>query len=359
MRQPSFSKTGPGETPWMSGGDSEKAFVFDGAVREVSNMAITTMALLEVPNLHTLHPEGNANCPNVRRDLSQSQANSAALSAASASESANGSDVDSEDEEEDEEAAGQEGVDGSPKSSSYFNLVDENAVIVGDIVRKAGHRPVSRAYVRAGPRARTYFKPTHVRAAIVTCGGLCPGLNNVIRELVETLIVTYGVEKVYGVRNGYWGFHTADANPSVHADPSHPNYLNVPKEEPWLLTPQSVASIQNLGGTILGTDRGGNDTDVVLRFCMNRRINQLYVIGGDGTHRGAHAIHLAALAKKFPLAVAAIPKTIDNDVDLIDRSFGFDTAGKCSAPYPPHPSLTSPEPTANPSHVSPHQYVPR
>jgi 6-phosphofructokinase 1 len=99
-----------------------------------------------------------------------------------------------------------------------------------------------------------------------------------------------------------------------------------------VLTPDVVANIHNIGGTILGSDRGGlvenspKDVDIILRFCLNRGINQLYIIGGDGTHRGADAIAKEAQARGIPMAVAAIPKTIDNDVDIIDRSFGFETA---------------------------------
>jgi 6-phosphofructokinase 1 len=110
-------------------------------------------------------------------------------------------------------------------------------------------RAVSRAFVRAGPRARTYFDPSAVRAAIVTCGGLCPGLNNVIRELVDTLTYAYGVQRIYGVQSGYWGFHTPDADLAATRSP------NAPKGEPVLLTPAAVAHIHNFGGTMLGSDR--------------------------------------------------------------------------------------------------------
>jgi len=147
-------------------------------------------------------------------------------------------------------------------------------------------------------------------------------MNNVIRELVLSLINTYGAEIVYGVRNGYWGFHTVDADPVGHENKNP----WVPLDEPMILTTKAVANIHHLGGTFLGSERGGHDTDVILRFCKNRRINQLYIIGGDGTHRGAHAIATKAIELKLPIAVAAVPKTIDNDVDIIDRSFGFDTS---------------------------------
>jgi hypothetical protein len=96
-------------------------------------------------------------------------------------------------------------------AAPYLAVLDDSAVVIGDIVRDGRQRSVTRAFVRAGPRARTYFDPSTVRAAIVTCGGLCPGLNNVIRELVDTLTFAYGVHSIVGVPNGYWGFHTPDA----------------------------------------------------------------------------------------------------------------------------------------------------
>jgi len=147
-----------------------------------------------------------------------------------------------------------------------------------------------------------------VRAAIVTCGGLCPGLNNVIRELVHSLFYLYHVEAVVGIRGGFNGF------------------LGKEGFEPVELTLESVADIHHSGGTILASSRGGFDCDRIISFLLDNRINQLYVIGGDGTHRGANKIAEACLARQLNIAVVGIPKTIDNDVDLIDRSFGFTTS---------------------------------
>lgn len=208
-----------------------------------------------------------------------------------------------------------------PLVEPFHQFIDEKAYVIGDIVRKVGSASSCRVFVRAGPRASLYFDPTTVKAAIITCGGLCPGLNNVIRELVETLWQGYGVRTIYGLRFGFWGFHTADAlagaGKTGGADPA---------EEPILLTPDVVASINGIGGTILGSNRGGHDMDVILAFLRSRGVNQVYIVGGDGTHRGAHAISTRCLELGLPVSIAAIPKTIDNDVDLIDRSFGFDTA---------------------------------
>eukprot|EP01138_Halocafeteria_seosinensis_P011244 gb/GECG01011486.1/.p1 GENE.gb/GECG01011486.1/~~gb/GECG01011486.1/.p1 ORF type:complete len:589 (+),score=45.47 gb/GECG01011486.1/:1-1767(+) len=196
----------------------------------------------------------------------------------------------------------------APNPKSYANYIQNDNVILGDIVRKPNQYSVSRAYIRAGPRRRLYFEPTRVRAAIVTCGGLCPGLNNVIREIVRMLARCYGAEKVFGIRNGYNGFHSNTKAP------------------PLELTPESVEHIQRWGGTILGSDRGGFDAEEISRFCKQYRVNQLYVLGGDGTHRGAARIHAKFSQEGSPIAVVGIPKTIDNDLDIIDRSFGFTTA---------------------------------
>ncbi|EED95817.1 6-phosphofructokinase, partial [Thalassiosira pseudonana CCMP1335] len=163
-------------------------------------------------------------------------------------------------------------------------------------------------YVRAGPVEKLHFNPKNVNAAIVTCGGLCPGLNNVIREVTRALFHLYGIEgKVYGIVGGYKGFYD-------------------PKTPPINLTVESVENIHHEGGTILGSSRGGFDMDKILEFIRSKKIRQLYVIGGDGTHRGAFKIHETCMEKGLHVAVAGIPKTIDNDVDYLDRSFGFITS---------------------------------
>ncbi len=197
---------------------------------------------------------------------------------------------------------------GSAEYGDYNQLQDatKSDVILGDIVRKAGAEPFSRAYLRAGPRETLFFEPKHVKAAIVTCGGLCPGLNNVVRETTLTLLNLYGAHTVYGVRGGYRGF--------------------VDGSEPIRLTRESVAKVNSRGGSVLGSARGGFDVEAVLRWCRRYGVSQLYVVGGDGTHRAANIIGREAIARKLHLAVACIPKTIDNDLDLIDRSFGFNTA---------------------------------
>ncbi|KAG8461052.1 hypothetical protein KFE25_003621 [Diacronema lutheri] len=190
---------------------------------------------------------------------------------------------------------------------SYNKLMGDQDVIIHDIVRKPNADPVTTAYLRAGPRDVTHFNPCKVRAAIVTCGGLCPGLNNVIQGIVRALISLYGAEKVYGVRGGYQGF----------SDPNFP---------PVELTLANVVGLQHKGGTMIGTGRGSFDLDKTMGFLKQNRISQLYVVGGDGTHRAANKIAEEARRLKLNIAVCGIPKTIDNDIDLIDRAFGFNTA---------------------------------
>ena len=198
---------------------------------------------------------------------------------------------------------------GNGVTHDYSQFTGKEDVILGDIVRKEGMDNFSRGYLRAGPRKSLYFNPKQVKAAIVTCGGLCPGLNNIIREVTKALLNLYGVPAVYGVRGGYWGFHESPVG-----------------EPPLKLTHEAITGIQHIGGTVLGSARGGFDIEQIFGFCQRYEINQLYVVGGDGTHRAANKVGLEALHRKLNLAVAGIPKTIDNDLDLVDRTFGFNSA---------------------------------
>uniref|UniRef100_A0A6T9Y745 Phosphofructokinase domain-containing protein n=1 Tax=Asterionellopsis glacialis TaxID=33640 RepID=A0A6T9Y745_9STRA len=189
----------------------------------------------------------------------------------------------------------------------YNQVVADREVVLVDTIRNLGMKSVSRAFHRAGPRKLLHFDPSKVNAAIVTCGGLCPGLNNVIRELTHSLYYLYGAKKVYGITGGFNGFH----------DPDYP---------PVHLTNELVENIHHEGGTVLRSGRGGFDINKILEFIKEKDIQQLYVIGGDGTHRGAYAISQACQDENMNVGVAGIPKTIDNDVDYIDRSFGFVSA---------------------------------
>lgn len=193
------------------------------------------------------------------------------------------------------------------EAQTKFNKIVDDDIVLCDIVRNVHNLKSVEAYPRAGARSVCHFNPSRVKAAIVTCGGLCPGLNNVIREIVHTLSYTYGCSEIIGVRGGY-------------------NGMTDPVYEPVCLSVECVDACHHLGGSILGSSRGGFDVDKIIDFLKEHGINQLYVIGGDGTHRGALAISQEVIKRNLNIAVGGIPKTIDNDVDIIDRSFGFQTA---------------------------------
>lgn len=160
----------------------------------------------------------------------------------------------------------------------------------------------------AGPRKMIYHDPAWTRAAIVTCGGLCPGLNNVIKSIVQVLWFDYGVRNIFGIPYGYRGL-----NPVYGYSPT-------------MLSPDIVDNIQEDGGTILGSSRGEQNAKVMVDTLMRLNINILFCIGGDGTLRGARDIAAEVLRRKQPISIIGIPKTIDNDLNLVDRTFGFETA---------------------------------
>ncbi|MBB6481340.1 ATP-dependent 6-phosphofructokinase [Spirochaeta isovalerica] len=161
---------------------------------------------------------------------------------------------------------------------------------------------------KAGPREHIYFDPEMVHAGIVTCGGLCPGLNDVIRSVVRSLWYLYGVRKISGITYGYKGFL--------------PEYGYPAKE----LNPDVVDQIQETGGSILGTSRGGADIPRIVDALEKKKLNILFTIGGDGTQRGALAISEEAARRGLDISIIGIPKTIDNDISYVSKSFGFDTA---------------------------------
>jgi 6-phosphofructokinase 1 len=165
----------------------------------------------------------------------------------------------------------------------------------------------------AGPRAKIFFDPKQTRAGIVTCGGLCPGLNNVIRSLFLELHYGYGVAEVLGFRGGYSGL-----------DPDR-------GAEPVKITPQFVDGIHQKGGTILGTSRGPVDKGKAVENLIARGVNILFTLGGDGTQRGANDLYQEARKRGYALSVVGVPKTIDNDVGFVSRTFGFFTAIEESA----------------------------
>ena len=160
----------------------------------------------------------------------------------------------------------------------------------------------------AGPREKIYFDPADLTCGIVTCGGLCPGLNDVIRSITLTLINQYEVKRVLGFRYGYEGLS--------------PKYGHVPLD----LTPDSVCDIHERGGTILGSSRGNQDIGDMVDTLKRLNIGILFAIGGDGTLKGAQAIAQEVARRHLKISVIGIPKTIDNDISFIQQSFGFDTA---------------------------------
>jgi len=160
----------------------------------------------------------------------------------------------------------------------------------------------------AGPRDKIFFDPSQTKAAIVTCGGLCPGINDVIRSLTMTLFHRYGVKKILGVKYGLMGLNPASGLKLIS------------------LTPEFVNDITSIGGSILSTSRGPQDIDIMVDYLVRLNINILFCIGGDGTIRAAEKIIAEVTRRNLKIAIVCIPKTIDNDLNLIQKSFGFDTA---------------------------------
>lgn len=195
------------------------------------------------------------------------------------------------------------------QNNPAYSVVKQYFVHVDDTVPQkiVVHKDSPRGthFRRAGPRQKVYFESDEVHACIVTCGGLCPGLNTVIREIVYSLYYMYGVKRVLGIDGGYRGFYAKNT---------------------ICLTPKVVNDIHKRGGTVLGTSRGGHDTSKIVDSIQDRGINQVYIIGGDGTQKGASVIYEEVRRRGLKVVVAGIPKTIDNDIPVIDRSFGFDTA---------------------------------
>ena len=164
------------------------------------------------------------------------------------------------------------------------------------------------AFEKAGARKQIFHNPKSTRAAIITCGGLCPGLNNVIKGLVNVLEKDYGVKNIVGIRYGYKGLTKAS------------------NHEPIQLNSTVVDQIHKQGGTILGSSRGNQDPDAMVDELQRRNINILFCIGGDGTLKGAQAIAEAANKRQANISIVGVPKTIDNDLGFVEKTFGFETS---------------------------------
>jgi 6-phosphofructokinase 1 len=197
--------------------------------------------------------------------------------------------------------------------SPLYKFVDDSERIIMDVslenfekCLKKGEQPLS--FEKAGPRENIFFEPAKTKVAIVTCGGLCPGLNNVIRSLVFELHYRYGVTRILGIKYGFEGLVSKYNHPVVE------------------LTPSLVSNLHNSGGSYLGSSRGNQDVGQVVDTLEILNVNILFCIGGDGTLKGAHAINEEIEKRRLKICVAGIPKTIDNDINLIQKSFGFETA---------------------------------
>ncbi len=207
----------------------------------------------------------------------------------------------------------------SVKGDKVFNFIEEEERVLENISLDEVNRQITGkeappSYEKAGPREKIYFRPTYTTAAIVTCGGLCPGINNVIRSIVLRLHYLYGVKKVLGVPYGFEGLNPAHGHELID------------------LTTDKVKDIQEFGGTILGSSRGAQDVSVMVDTIEQNGIDILFCIGGDGTLKGADAIGEEIERRDLRVCVIGVPKTIDNDINLIDKSFGFETAFDIASP---------------------------
>lgn len=189
-------------------------------------------------------------------------------------------------------------------------LLDCDREIVLSRIREG--KPVL-AFELAGPRQSIYFKPEKTRVGIVTCGGLCPGINNVIRSIVMTLYYRYGVKVVYGFRYGFRGF------------------IKKYSYEPLFLTPENVRDIHEKGGSILSSSRGSQDMEEIVDTIKKMGLSILFTIGGDGTMRGTYEIYRIIKQKGLDISVVGIPKTIDNDIAYVEKTFGLETAFSVAA----------------------------
>jgi 6-phosphofructokinase 1 len=192
---------------------------------------------------------------------------------------------------------------------AYYVADDQMIRLDTSIIQGVQSTKKTQALECAGPREYIYFSPSHVHAGIVSCGGLCPGLNDVIRAVVRCLWYRYGVNRISGIRYGYLGFLPENQFDVVRLDPS------------------VVDDIHKLGGTFLGSARGGGREVVKIVDTMERlNLNMLFTIGGDGTQRGTLDIAEEIDKRRLKISMIGIPKTVDNDFAIIDRSFGFNTA---------------------------------
>jgi len=203
------------------------------------------------------------------------------------------------------------------KNKEWVSFVSDENSVVSSIHKKNLISEIEGGSLEffelAGPREKIYFNPRELKCGIVTCGGLCPGLNDIIRELVFELWEGYGVKNIEGFRYGYKGIAEAESI------------------KPLQLTPESTDSIHRDGGTILSSSRGPQETGVMVDTLIRRGIKILFTVGGDGTLKGAHDIAGEISRRGLDISVIGIPKTIDNDIDFVENSFGFETSFQAAA----------------------------
>jgi len=181
-------------------------------------------------------------------------------------------------------------------------------IIINDSKKASRKKEISEGCVRANACRDIWWEPSEVKAAIVTCGGLCPGLNSIIREVTNSLYSDYGVDHVVGVQAGYNGL----------ADPD--NFI------PVELTPESVREIHMKGGSILKAGRGGFNAEKICENLERMGINMLFLVGGDGTQYAGYLLSQEARKRGTQISIVGVPKSIDNDVLFFDKTFGFDSA---------------------------------
>jgi 6-phosphofructokinase 1 len=199
----------------------------------------------------------------------------------------------------------------SPLNVSYFTS-DEKRILLNIYLKAHGDAQPPDGQPQsievAGPREKIFFDPAKSKAAIVTCGGLCPGINDVIRAIVMELYYRYGVENIVGIKYGFKGIMR--------------RYKYDIKE----ITPELVKDIHTLGGSILGSSRGREDIGEMVDALKRMNVDMFFCIGGDGTMRAVELIAAEVTRRKINMAIVGVPKTIDNDLNIIQRTFGFDTA---------------------------------
>jgi len=204
------------------------------------------------------------------------------------------------------------GVAKIPSALNYCRFIGQEETLSLQLTEEEADLSVSAGeplvFEKAGPREKLYFDSSKVKCAIVTCGGLCPGINDVIRAIVMDAYHHYHVASVIGVRYGLQGFIPKYGHDIVE------------------LTPKNVSNYHVFGGTELGSSRGPQAPDEIVDALERMNVGVLFMIGGDGTMKAAANIVKEIKTRNSRISIIGIPKTIDNDINFVGKSFGFDTA---------------------------------